>query len=118
MSDRVGLLFGVPAGEVRCRRSWPLCFTIECAGKRWRKWGIGVNSLKMAKRRLELTQRDHVLTIVPRPPGMSDEQYREIMTNKLAQQRLWRELWLIALGRSGPSRSRPRARGTVARSLP
>lgn len=94
---RGDVLFSVPVGEVRCRRSWPMCFTIECADRRWRLWGIGVNSLKMAKRQLEITRRDHVLTIVPRPPGMSDQQYRKVMTNKLAQQRLWRELWLIVL---------------------
>jgi hypothetical protein len=96
-SKRGDVLFSVPIGEVRCRRSWPMCFTIECAGKRWRLWGIGVNTPKTAKRQLEITRRDHVLTIVPRPPGMSDQQYRKLMTNKLAQQRLWRELWLIAL---------------------
>jgi hypothetical protein len=96
-SKRGDVLFSVPVAEVRCRRSWPMCFTIECAGERWRLWGIGVSSLKTAKRQLEVTGRDHVLTIVPRPPGMSDQQYRKIMTNKLAQQKLWRELWLIAL---------------------
>lgn len=103
-SKRGDMLFSVPVGEVRCRRSWPMCFTIECAGKRWRLWGIGVNSLKMAKRQLEITRRDKVLTIVPRPPGMSDQQYRKIMTSKLAQQKLWRELWLIALKAFGAQR--------------
>ncbi len=91
------VLFTVPIGEVRCRRSWPYCFTIECDGKRWRMWGIGVDSRKMALRELENAKRGDVLTIVPRPPGLSEQQYRNVMKHKMAQQKLWRELWLIAL---------------------
>ena len=41
---------GVLVGEVRCRRSWPLCFTTERGGKRWRLWGIGANSPVVAQR--------------------------------------------------------------------
>ena len=91
------VLFAVPIGEVRCRRSWPYCFTIECDGKRWRMWGVGVNGRREALRQLEVTKRDDVLTIVPRPPGLSEQQYRNVMKHKMAQQKLWRELWLIAL---------------------
>ncbi len=96
-SSRGEVLFTVPVGKVRCRRSWPYCFTMECDGKRWRMWGIGVDSRKMALRQLEITKRDDVLTIVPRPPGISEQQYAKIMKHKMAQQKLWRELWLIAL---------------------
>jgi hypothetical protein len=91
------VLFRVPTGEIRCRRSWPACFTIDCGGRRWRLWGLGVNSVRGGKRLLEVTRRDHVLTIVPRPPGMSDKKYKQLMSSKLGQQRLWRELWLIVL---------------------
>ncbi len=91
------VLFTVPIGEMRCRRSWPYCFTIGCDGKRWRMWGIGVDSRKMALRELENANRDDVLTIVPKPPGLSEQQYRNVMKHKMAQQKLWRELWLIAL---------------------
>lgn len=91
------VLFTVPIGEVRCRRSWPYCFTIECDGKRWRMWGIGVNNRKLALRELEVAKRDNVFTLLPMPPGMSEQRYLQIMKNKMAQQKLWRELWLIAL---------------------
>ncbi|HTX10340.1 MAG TPA: hypothetical protein VME22_17085 [Solirubrobacteraceae bacterium] len=96
-SRRGDVLFRVPTGEIRCRRSWPACFTVECQGRSWRLWGLGVNSVRGGKRLLEITARERVLTIVPRPPGMSDKQYKRLMTTKLGQQRLWRELWLIVL---------------------
>jgi hypothetical protein len=95
------VLFSAPVGELRYRASWPLCFTIECDGMRWRLWGIGVSSLKAVKRELEAMKRDKVFTIVPQPPGMSDQRYKRLMTNKLAQQRLWRELWLFVLRSAG-----------------
>ncbi len=91
------MLLRVPTGEIRCRRSWPACFTIECEGRRWRLWGLGVNSVRGGQRLLEVTRREHALTIVPRPAGMSDKQYKQLMSSKLGQQRLWRELWLIVL---------------------
>jgi hypothetical protein len=96
-SNRGEVLFTAPIGEVRCRRSWPYCFTIECDGKRWRMWGIGVNNRKLALRQLEIAKRDNVFTLLPMPPGMSEQRYLQIMKNKMAQQKLWRELWLIAL---------------------
>ena len=46
---------------------------------------------------LDITKHDDVLTIVPRPPGISEQQYVKITKHKMAQQKLWRELWLIAL---------------------
>lgn len=47
LTDKRGeVLFSLPLGELRVRRSWPYCFTIECEGRRWRLWGIGVNSLR------------------------------------------------------------------------
>ena len=48
--------------------------------------------MRGGKRLLEITQREHALTIVPRPPGMHDKQYKKLMSSKLGQQRLWREL--------------------------
>jgi hypothetical protein len=96
-SKRGEELFRVPTGEIRCRRSWPACFTIECGGRRWRLWGLGVNSVRGGRKLLEITRSEHVLTIVPRPPGMDDKQYKRLMSSKLGQQRLWRELWLIVL---------------------
>jgi hypothetical protein len=96
-SKRGDVLFSVPTGEIRCRRSWPACFTIECEGRRWRLWGFAVSSVPGAKRSLEVMARERVLTIVPRPPGMSDKQYKRLMTNRLGQHRLWRELWLTVL---------------------
>jgi hypothetical protein len=95
------VLFSAPVGELRYRRSWPFCFTIECDGARWRMWGIGVNSLKGAQRQLDVMKRDHVFTIIPQPPGMSDKRYKRLLTNKLAQQRLWRELWMVVLASAG-----------------
>jgi hypothetical protein len=94
-------LFNAPVGELRYRRSWPFCVTVERDGKRWRLWGVGVSSLKGAKRELEVMKRDKVFTIVPQPPGMSDQKYKRLMSNKLAQQRLWRELWLVVLRSAG-----------------
>ena len=94
-------LFSAPVGELRYRRSWPLCVTVECGGTRWRLRGVGVSSLKGAERELEVMKRDHVFTIVPQPPGMSDKKYKRLMTNRLAQQRLWRELWMVVLGSAG-----------------
>jgi hypothetical protein len=96
-SNHGEVLFTVPVGKVRCRRSWPYCFTMECDGKRWRMWGVGVDNRKMALRQIEITNSDDVLTIVPRPPGISEQEYLKIMKNKMAQQKLWRELWLIVL---------------------
>ncbi len=96
-SNRGEVLFTAPIGKIRCRRSWPYCFTIECDGKRWRMWGIGVNNRKLALRQLEVAKRDNVFTLLPMPPGMSEQRYLQIMKNKMAQQKLWRELWLIAL---------------------
>jgi hypothetical protein len=95
------VLFSAPVGELRYRRSWPFCFTIECDGARWRMWGIGVNSLKGAQRQLDVMKRDKVFTIIPQPPGMSDKRYKRLLTNKLAQQRLWRELWMVVLASAG-----------------
>jgi hypothetical protein len=46
---------------------------------------------------LEFMRREHVLTVVPRPPGMSDKAYKQLMISKPGQERLWRGLWLIAL---------------------
>ena len=100
-SKRGEVLFSAPVGEIRCRRTWPLCFTIECDGRRWRLCGFAVNSVNRAKRQLEFTRREHVLTIVPRPPGMSDQAYKRVVIRKLDQERLWRELWLIALREFG-----------------
>lgn len=90
-------LFRVAISEIHCRRSWPLCFTIECEGRRWRLCGLAVNSVNGGKRQLEFMRKTHVLTIVPRPPGMSDKAYKQLMISKLGQERLWRELWLTAL---------------------
>jgi hypothetical protein len=90
-------LFSVAIGEIHCRRSWPLCITIECEGRRWRLCGFAVNSVSGAKRQLEFMRREHVLTVVPRPPGMSDKAYKQLMISKPGQERLWRGLWLIAL---------------------
>lgn len=101
VSKQGEVLFSAPVGELRYRRSWPFCFSIEHDGTRWRIWGIGVNSLKGAQRQLEVMKRDKVFTIIPQPPGMSDKQYRRLLTNKLAQQRLWRELWMVVLGSAG-----------------
>jgi hypothetical protein len=96
-NKRGEVLFQVATGEIRCRRSWPACFTIECEGRSWRLWGLAVSSARGGKRLLEVTRREQALTIVPRPPGMSDKQYKKLMSSKLGQQRLWRELWLIVL---------------------
>jgi hypothetical protein len=105
LTDKRGeVVFSFPLGELRVRRSWPYCFTIEHRSQRWRLWGIGVNSLKGAERQLEVMKRDHVFTILPPPPGMDKQQYRRLMTSKLAQQKLWRELWLIGLGAFGAQR--------------
>jgi hypothetical protein len=96
-SRRGDVLFTAPVGKVRCRRSWPYSFTMEYDGKRWRMWGVGVNGRRMALRQLDMTKGDDALTLVPKPPGLSEEQYRKVMRNKMAQQKLWRELWLIVL---------------------
>jgi len=103
-NKRGEVVFSFPLGELRVRRSWPYCFTIEHQGQRWRLWGIGVNSLSGARRQLEVMKRDHVFTVVPPPPGMDPERYRRLMTSKLAQQKLWRELWLIGLKSFGAQR--------------
>jgi len=105
LTDKRGeVRFSFPLGEIRTRRSWPYCFTIECQGQRWRLWGIGVNSVAGAKRQLEVMKRDHVFTILPPPPGMDEKQYKRLLNSKLAQQRLWRELWLIGLKSFGAQR--------------
>jgi hypothetical protein len=49
-------------------------------------------------------KRDHVFTILPPPPGMDEKQYKRLMASKLAQQKLWRELWLIGLKSFGAQR--------------
>lgn len=103
-NKRGEVMFSYPLGELRVRRSWPYCFTIECRAQRWRLWGIGVNSVSGAKRQLEVMKRDHVFTILPPPPGMDPSAYKRLMTNKLAQQKLWRELWLIGLKSFGAQR--------------
>jgi hypothetical protein len=98
LTDRHGeVQFSFPVGEIHARRSWPYCFTIECQGQRWRMWGLGVNSIPGAKRQLEVMKRDNVFTILPPPPGMDQKQYKRLLNSKMAQQKLWRELWLIGL---------------------
>jgi hypothetical protein len=110
-------LFSVPIGEIDCRRSWPRCFTIECEGRRWRLCGLAVNSVNGAKRQLEFMRKEHVLTVVPRPPAMSDKAYKQLMISKLGQERLWRELWLIALRDFG-AREVGQSRGPVGAAGP
>src|ERR1700729_2358893 len=56
MGRRGEVLFTAPVGKVRCRRSWPYCFTLQCDGKRWRIWGVGVNGRREALRQLEITK--------------------------------------------------------------
>lgn len=103
-NKRGEVVFAFPIGELRVRRKLSYCFTIECQGQRWLLWGLGVNSVKGAKRQLEIMKREHVFTIVPPPPGMAPKQYKRLMTSRVAQQKLWRELWLIGLTSFGAQR--------------
>ena len=44
-NKRGDVLFRVPVGGIRCRRGWPLCFTIEWERRRWRElWLIALRT--------------------------------------------------------------------------
>jgi hypothetical protein len=38
--------------------------------------------------------RDDVVVLLPKPAAMNDREYRKLMRNNTAQQKVWRELWL------------------------
>ena len=95
--SRGEVLFTAPVGKVRCRRSWPYCFTIECDGKRWRMWGIGVNSRKDGAPPARDHQARRRVDDRAEAAGHQRTAIRQDHEDKMAQQKLWRELWLIAL---------------------
>jgi hypothetical protein len=96
-SKRGVTLFSVPVAEIRFKRAGPFYVILEAAGRRWRVWGTRANSRKAAQRLREESERMQVLTILPRPPGIEDAQWDEIMRNGVVQQRLWQDRWMTAL---------------------
>jgi hypothetical protein len=88
-------------GEVRTDRQGSNGFRLQLEGRVHLLHGFHPRNAREAAAAEPLAERHRALRLVPRPPEMTDRQYRRITGNRRAQQLLWRELWLAALAQAG-----------------
>lgn len=103
-------LFAVPAETAQARPARRRSFEIHRAGfevhadDRW--WFLVAHTVPARYQRRstrELVERYGARELVPRPRGMSEENYLRLTKNPTGHQALWGGYWLEVLGRAGSS---------------